>query len=187
MRMFIVGIIVVFVLIMVVLGWALARTRRAESALLNAKAEAESIQQTTLDASPIGIAYTDATNPNRRLIKAANRQMALIFGYLPEQLLGLETSRLHADRASHERWREAMAPRLAAGEVVREEVLMQRRNGEHFWCSLSLKAIDPDDLTRGVVWTCEDISERKEIETQLQLASRKPRRRTSQKAIFSPT
>ncbi len=173
MRMFIVGIVVVFVLIMVVLGWALARTRRAESALLSAKAEAESIQQTTLDASPIGIAYTDATNPNRRLIKAANRQMALIFGYLPEQLLGLETSRLHADRASHQRWREALAPRLAAGEVVREEVLMQRQNGENFWCSLSLKAIDPDDLTRGVVWTCEDIGERKEIEAQLQLASRK--------------
>ena len=184
MRLFIVGIILVFVLIMLALGWALSRARRAEDDLLVAKAEVEAIQQTTLDASPIGIAYTDASDIKHRVIRAANHQMAKIFGYLPEQLLGLETSRLHADRASHERWRENMAPRLSAGEVVREEVMMQRKDGAPFWCSLSLKAIDPDDLSHGVVWTCEDISERKEAEAQLQLASRKAEAASLAKSDF---
>jgi two-component system sensor histidine kinase/response regulator len=184
MRMFIVGIILLFVLIMLALGWALSRARRAEDDLLSAKAAIEAIQQTTLDASPIGIAYTDASDLKHRRIKAANHQMAKIFGYLPEQLLGLETSRLHADRATHERWRESMAPRLSAGEVVREEVMMQRKDGEPFWCSLSLKAIDPDDLSHGVVWTCEDISERKKTETQLQLAGQKAEAASLAKSDF---
>ena len=170
MQTFIVGIILVFILVMVALGWALTRTRRAEASLLHAKAEIEAIQQTTLDASPLGIAYTDATDLKHRLIKVANRQMEQIFGYPPEQLLGLETSRLHSDRATFEQMSRSLAPRLATGEVAREEAIMQRQNGDPFWCSLSIKAIDPTDLTRGVVWTCEDISERKEAEAKLRAA-----------------
>ena len=170
MQMFIVGIILVFVLAMLALGWALSRARRAENDLLTAKTEIEAIQQTTLDAAPLGIAYTDATDPKRRVIRRANRQMELLFGYLPDQMLGVETSRLHADRATYEQMSRDLVPILSAGKVVREELTMLRQNGEHFWCSLSLKAIDQDDLTRGVVWTCEDISERKKAETQLQLA-----------------
>ncbi|MDQ5906896.1 MAG: two-component system, sensor histidine kinase and response regulator [Pseudomonadota bacterium] len=158
---------VLFIGVMLILGWALLRTRRAEAELQAAKAESEAIQQTTLDASPIGIAYIDASDPMNRRVLAVNRQMAVIFGYEPEMMPGVSVRRLYAGQDTYARFSTTAPPALARGEVVREEVVMQRRNGMPFWCSLSIKAIDPAEITRGVVWTCEDISERKAVETAL--------------------
>lgn len=158
---------ILFVGVMFALGWALLRTRRAEAAMQAAKAEAEAIQQTTLEASPIGIAYIDTSDPSNRRILAVNHQMAAIFGYEPETMPGLSVRRLYAGQDAFERFNATAPGRLADGEVMREELVMQRRNGMPFWCSLSIKAIDPSDLGRGVVWTCEDISERKAVETAL--------------------
>jgi PAS domain S-box-containing protein len=157
-----------FIAVMAVVAWALVRARRAEADLLDAKHEIEAIQQTTLDASPIGFAYIDTSDPENRRIQAVNRQMAAIFGYEPEMMPGLSTRRLYSGMDTYQRISAEAPARLAHGEVMREEVVMQRRNGMPFWCALSIKAIDPEDIARGVVWTCEDISERKAAEVELQ-------------------
>ena len=162
------GALVLFVGVMVVLAWALLRARRAETDLLTAKLETEAIQQTTLDASPIGIAYIDTTNPENRRVSAVNRQMSVIFGYEPEMMPGLSVRRVFASQETYNHFSTTAPERLAQGEVLQEEVVMQRRNGMPFWCSLSIKAIDPANLSRGVVWTCEDITERKAAEVALQ-------------------
>ncbi|MCP5268655.1 MAG: response regulator [Zoogloeaceae bacterium] len=156
-----------FVSVMATLAWALLRTRRAEGALQEAKAETEAIQQTTLDAAPMGIAYVDTSSPDNRRITNANRQMAEMFGYPVEMMTGLSVRRLFAGQETYPSFSATVTDRLAAGEVVREEVVMQRRNGMPFWSSLSIKAINPADISRGVVWTCEDISKRKEAEAAL--------------------
>lgn len=157
-----------FVGVMLTLAWALLRTRRAEAALLGAKLETEAIQQTTLDASPIGIAYIDTSDPDNRRVSAVNRQMAAIFGYTPEMMAGISVRRLYANQDAYAHFCSRSPELLEQGEVVREEVVMQRRNGMPFWCALSIKSIDPADAARGVVWTCEDISERKAAEVALQ-------------------
>jgi len=164
---FIAAAFMLFVGVMLTLGWALLRTRRAESGLLAAQAETEAIQQTTLDASPIGIAYIDTADPDNRRIVAVNRQMAEIFGYGPEMMPGLNVRRLYAGSDTYNRFTAIAPEKLARGDVLREEVVMQRRDGMPFWCALSIKAIDPENLTR-VVWTCEDISARKASEAALQ-------------------
>ncbi|MFA7291583.1 MAG: response regulator [Rhodocyclaceae bacterium] len=160
--------LLLFVGVMVVLAWALLRARRAEADLLTAKLETEAIQQTTLDASPIGIAYIDTADPENRRISAVNRQMGVIFGYTPEMMPGLSVRRLYASQETYTHFSTTAPKHLARGEVVQEEVVMQRRNGMPFWCSLSVKAIDPADISRGVVWTCEEITERKAAEVALQ-------------------
>ncbi|MBW7903347.1 MAG: response regulator [Rhodocyclaceae bacterium] len=160
--------LLLFAGIMVSLAWAVRRARRAEAELKLAKSEAEAIQQTTLDASPIGIAFIDTTDPDNRRIRAVNRQMAAIFGYEAETMPGLAVRRLYAGQDTYQRFSQAATPQLASGKVLREEMVMQRRGGMPFWCALSVKAIDPDNLARGVVWTCEDISERKAAEAELQ-------------------
>jgi two-component system, sensor histidine kinase and response regulator len=157
-----------FVGVMAVLAWALLRTRQAEAELIDAKHEIEAVQQTTLDASPIGIAFIDTADPDNRRVLTVNRQMAAIFGYEAEMMRGMAVRRLYSGSETYRRLTDAAPERLARGEVMREEVVMQRRNGMPFWCSLSIKAIDPDNLRRGVVWTCEDISERKAAEVELQ-------------------
>ncbi|MBI2307666.1 MAG: response regulator [Rhodocyclales bacterium] len=157
-----------FVGVMLTLAWAVLRARRAEAQLKTAKSETEAIQQTTLEASPIGIAFIDTADPESRRILTVNRQMAEIFGYDADTMHGLNIRRLYASQEAYSRFAQTAAARLASGEVLREEMVMQRRGGMPFWCALSVKAIDPQDPTRGVVWTCEDISERKAAEAELQ-------------------
>jgi len=184
MRLFIVGSIVIFLLITATLVWTLARTRRAEENLRLAKAEIEAIQQTTLDASASGIAYVDTGDLEHRFVKLTNRQMAILFGYPANTMTGVDVSDLYGGLDIYERFTATLPPRLATGEVVRQDVLMRRHDGERFWCSLSIKAIDPADASRGVVWTCEDISEHKEAEAQLQLAREKAEAASLAKSEF---
>lgn len=157
-----------FVAVMLALAWALRRTRGAEAESQAAKTEAEAIQQTTLDASPIGIAFIDTTDDGNQRITAVNRQMAVIFDYEPEMMAGLNVRRLYANQGTYLQMSRSAPAQLAQGGVLREEVVMQRRSGMPFWCSLSIKAINPADIARGVVWTCEDITERKTAEATLQ-------------------
>ena len=167
MRLIIAAIVAGFALLMWMLGWALLQARRAEVGLRRAKEGLEAVQQTTLDAAAVGIAYVDTSNPADRRITRANRQMAAIFGYSEGGLIGLRTADLFPDARSHEQLASRVLPVLAAGEVLRMETQMRRRSGELFWSALSCKAIDPDDLGRGVVLTFDDITERKAAETEV--------------------
>jgi len=173
LRLFIVTSVLSFALLMGVLAWALLRTRRAEAALRLAKAEAEAVQQTTLDAAPLGIAYVDTSDISERRLLRVNRQLATIFGYEPGELLGMRVAELYPDNAAHLQYSEEFLPALRRGEVVHLEGQMRRRNGEVFWAAGSGKAVVPDDLSRGVVWTVEDISTRKATEAELQAAREK--------------
>ncbi|HJW02687.1 MAG TPA: response regulator [Azospira sp.] len=184
MRLFIAAIIAGFVALMAVLGWALLRARRAEVALTQAKEEVEAIQQTTLDASAIGIAYLDTSIPEERHIVLANTQMAEMFGYSLQEMVGLRARELYPDPEQFRRSSQGILPRLGKGEVMRRELLMRRRNGECFWCSVSGKAIDPTQIARGVVFTFEDISERKATEAELRGAREKAETASRAKSEF---
>lgn len=184
MRLFIAAIIVGFVALMAVLGWALLRARRAEVALTRAKEEVEAIQQTTLDASAIGIAYLDTRSPEERHIVLANTQMAEMFGYSLQEIIGLQARELYPDQEQFRRSSQGILPRLGRGEVMRRELLMRRRSGECFWCSVSGKAIDPTQISRGVVFTFEDISERKATEAELRAAREKAETASRAKSEF---
>lgn len=173
LRLFIVVSVLSFALLMGVLAWALLRTRRAEAALRLAKAGAEAVQQTTLDAAPLGIAYVDASDTNDRRLLRVNRQLAAIFGYEPGELVGLRIAELYPDSTSHLQFSEELLPALRRGEAVHLEGQMRRRNGETFWAAVSAKAVVPEDLSRGVVWAVEDISERKATEAELLAAREK--------------
>lgn len=173
LRLFIVGSVLSFALLMGVLAWALLRTRRAEAALRQAKAEAEAIQQTTLDAAPLGIAYVDAGEEGERRLLRVNRQMASMLGYEPGELVGLRTAELYPDNTTQVQFSEKLLPALRRGETVRLEGQMRRRNGEVFWAAGSGKAVDATDLSRGIVWAVEDISVRKATEAELQAAREK--------------
>ncbi|HJV28838.1 MAG TPA: response regulator [Aromatoleum sp.] len=170
MRQFLFAIVGGFVLLMAMLGWALLHARRAAADLKRAKDELEAVQQTTLDAAAVGIAYVSSSNPANRRILRANEQMAAIFGYPTAELIGLKTSALFPSSDSQHHLHHHVLPRLAAGKVLRAETQMRRRDGEVFWCALSGKAVDPDNLSRGVVWTFEDIGERKAAEAELRVA-----------------
>ena len=172
LRLFIAATVLVFLAIMVVLARSLIRTRRAEAELRAAQLETEAIQQTTLDAATVGIIYIDIKDVANLTIAAANRQMAAIFGYPPEELVGLGLVRLYADVGSFQAATDDLRQLLATGNVLRSEKLLRRKDGSLFWCALSAKAIDPADPTRGVVCLFEDISDLKRAAEDLESARR---------------
>lgn len=184
LRLFIYGSIVGFGVLMGVLAWALQRTRRAEGALRRAKGDAEAIQQTTLDAAPLGIVYIDSSDVGERRVLRANRHMAEMFGYPPAALVGLPVSELYPDPASHAAYSEEFLPLLRQGGTVYAEGQMRRRNGELFWVAASGRAVAADDLTRGVVWTLQDISQRKAAEAELRAAREKAETASRAKDTF---
>jgi PAS domain S-box-containing protein len=170
MRLFVVAIVAGFLLLMAFLGWALLRAHRAGLSLRKAIEEVEAIQQTTLDASPLGIGYVDHAAER---ILLANQQAAAIFGYAPEELTKLPIAALHPDAAAYAAFSAAVSADLERGLVPSREVLMRRRTGELFWCAVSGKAIETSGRPRRVVWTCEDISGRKAVEMELLAAREK--------------
>ncbi|HET6720851.1 MAG TPA: ATP-binding protein [Rhodocyclaceae bacterium] len=168
LRLLIGGLIGGLVVVLLLLGRALLVTRRTQEQLRLAKGEIEATQQTTLDASPIGIVYVDAANPLACRMVKVNRQMSRFFGRPADQLVGRPLSELLADRDDGAG--AAAAARLEAGEIVQREVRGRRQDGAIFWCAFAGKAVDPADPGRGVVWTLEDIDERKCAENQLREA-----------------
>lgn len=175
---------VLFVAIMLALGQVLNRALRAEAGLKQAKEETEAIQQATLDASPIGIAFVDGATTEPPRILTANRQMAAIFGYETGRLSGLGLKELFAEPEAHAEFVRMAASQLASGDVIGQEAVMLRREGTRFWCALSAKAIDPADPERGIVLTCEDVSPRKAVIAELEEEHRRAEAASQAKSDF---
>ena len=93
-----------------------------------------------------------------RILQKCNAQLGRIFGRPTENLLGQSTRDWYADEQTSFDMGKVYE-RLRQGDSVRHEVQMQRADGSVFWSRLSGRAIDPNDLSRGVVWTVEDITD----------------------------
>ncbi len=93
-----------------------------------------------------------------RILQKCNAQLGRIFGRQPESLIGQSTRDWYADEQTSFDMGKVY-DRLRQGDSVRHEVQMQRADGTNFWSRLSGRAIDPNDLSRGVVWTVEDITD----------------------------
>ena len=73
---------------------------------------------------------------------------------------------------------------LGRGEVFETELQMRRRDGTLFWCIFSGRAIDPDDLDRGSIWSLVDIGERKRAEDEVRRALEKEKELNELKSRF---
>jgi diguanylate cyclase (GGDEF)-like protein len=95
-----------------------------------------------------------------------------------EQAKGLCMKEIHVSKESYNEFGNSYYNSLRSGEMVRAEYRLKRRDGSVFWANLSGKAIDPNippDLSKGVVWMFDDITEKKENEEKLrELAVKDP-------------
>ncbi|MGB0713097.1 MAG: PAS domain S-box protein, partial [Gammaproteobacteria bacterium] len=111
-----------------------------------------------------------------RMLEAANVRLAEIFGYdSPEQMYGISMLELHLSEARFREFGEKYYEPLRQREQIHVEYQLKRRNGRAVWCLLSGAALDeakPADLSRGVIWTVDDITRRKAKEAQLEWANR---------------
>lgn len=106
-----------------------------------------------------------------RIIARCNQRLADFLGYQsPEEMTGLSMRDLHLSEKRYVAKGNSSNAALRAGKQVRDDYQLRRKDGSSIWCDISGKALDkasPPDLTKGIVYIVNDISQRKKMEEQL--------------------
>ncbi len=103
-----------------------------------------------------------------RVVQQANNKLSEIFDRPMEDLLGQSTRQWYPSEEAFQDIGAYAYNELAKGKVHQQEVQMIRADGTLFWCYLSGKLRDSNDISKGTVWMLEDITERKESEEKIQ-------------------
>ena len=108
---------------------------------------------------------------DRKIVKA-NQRFADIMDYKsPDDLLGLSMESFHLNNERFLEFGEKYFPIISQkGEALNIEFKMAKKDGTPIWCKMSGKALDrnlPADLSKGVLWTVNDISLRILYEQEL--------------------
>jgi PAS domain S-box-containing protein len=122
--------------------------------------------ETVLSTVMVGIAHI-----KKRRIVSCNRRLEEIFQYEPGELIGKSTERLYD---LHKTFRYVGDTVYGIGGEVSEhpvEVRMQRKDGSLFWGTVTGRAVDPSRPDDGSIWSCSDITERKQAEEQIHIAA----------------
>ena len=139
----------------------ISERKRTEAALDRALRE----QQILFDNVLGGIMFTKG-----RVIVRCNRGLEEILGYEPGELDGKPTRIFYKSDEDYENLFGKALPVLSAGGIAQGEVEYVRKNGGTLWLVYSGRAIDPKDLSQGVVWVGQDIGAQKRTEAALKLA-----------------
>jgi PAS domain S-box-containing protein len=113
--------------------------------------------QAIFDNSLVGIAVLSS---DQKVIRA-NSRFATIFGYSVGEMSLVAPDKFHVTSRAFDDFMARHYGRLAEREITQLEYQFRRKNGAVFWSQVSAKAIDPQDLSRGVIFVIEDISDRK--------------------------
>jgi diguanylate cyclase (GGDEF)-like protein/PAS domain S-box-containing protein len=105
---------------------------------------------------PLGIAFT-----RERRFFLCNPKFADMFGYAPEELIGMAGDVVYASRESYQALGEIAGPVLSAGRQLDVEWEVRRKDGSTFVCRMIAKTLDPADPQQGTVWIVEDITDRR--------------------------
>jgi PAS domain S-box-containing protein len=135
----------------------LAERKRAEQKVQTLVKE----QQVILNTLSTGVIYVK----DRKMIWS-NAAFRTIFGYSQSEADGLDTRSLYADAGDYERLGQKGYESIAKGDTYSMEGSAKKKDGSIFWMSLTGRAVDPDNLSEGSIWTFRDISARKQAEAE---------------------
>ncbi|SMO52697.1 hybrid sensor histidine kinase/response regulator [Solitalea koreensis] len=130
------------------------------------------------DSNPIGMAITD--NENGKYIYV-NESLLASFGYTKEEAIGKTSVELNLVSEEHRERTKALYKQY--GYVKDAENIVQRKNGEKIWALTSIQPIEigADKFT---LTSFHDITHRKEMERQLEIAKKKAEESNALKDAF---
>ena len=138
-------------------------------------AERDVILQSTL----VGITFSVS---HRHLW--VNETFAHMLGYQREELIG-QLSRVHfPDDESYEAFGYTAYRILASGRPCVTERWQKRKDGTLIWCQIYGNYVDPDDLSKGTIWTFLDITDHKRAEEEIRKSLAKERELNELKSRF---
>ncbi|MDP2809220.1 MAG: diguanylate cyclase [Rhodocyclaceae bacterium] len=123
--------------------------------------------QAIFENAAIGIVYSCGHR-----IERCNRRIAEIFGYEVEELVGQEAAILYASTDDYVRLRHAARADLLAGRTFDGNAEMRRKDGTAVHVHISGRLVDSAAAEPAVVWTIENITEKREMLQRLEMAQR---------------
>ena len=139
-------------------------------------------QELIFEQSTIGITFMR----DRRFLRV-NAMFAEIFGYSPSELIDSGSRLLYPDDRGFQELEWRGYTLIAQGGTYRGEHRMKRKGGQMIWCSLTGRAVDPTDPSRGVIWIVEDITERRWAHEELRAAKAAAEHASVMKSRFLAT
>jgi PAS domain S-box-containing protein len=139
----------------------ITKREKAEEKLL----AASSLNKALLDNSAVGIFLA---SPDRMIIETSKRACAM-FGYGPDEMVGKSFRLIHVSDESFEEFGVQYHYLLSEGRANIEYPFV-KKNGVKMWCSVSGTPLDESDLAKGIIWTLQDITERKAAERAMLIA-----------------
>ncbi|HEY5798699.1 MAG TPA: bifunctional diguanylate cyclase/phosphodiesterase [Burkholderiaceae bacterium] len=127
-------------------------SRRDQLALRQTMIEVEAIMTN----ASISILFT-----KNRQITRYNRGFAEMFGYGPEEALGMPGAALYPGADEYARVGSLAFPLLSVGRQFQTETEMQRKDGSRLWAQLIGYVVNPEDTAAGTIWIIEDRTEHK--------------------------
>lgn len=121
-------------------------------------------------ATPVGIGVAVG-----RVIREANETMCRMAGYDREELIGQSTRILYDSDVEFEQVGAELYSKLKTDGQMTGEITARRKDGSRFPMLLSASPLDLADLSRGIVFTSMDISERRKAEQAIKLSEEKHR------------
>ena len=137
--------------------------KQAENALrLN-----EQRMKAILRASPIGIGLMI-----NRQFNWANEMMSQLTGYDKDTLIGLEISKLYANKEKYDQIGKKLYDRVFQAEIGEVTTQWIRKDGTLFDCKIRAYILKKNDLNQGVIIAVTDISKAKHLEGRLRQAQK---------------
>lgn len=113
--------------------------------------------QAIFDNSLVGIAVMDAEGQVMRF----NKRFAEMFQHDAGVLGQMAMADLHYSRKACAEFLHQYHLAVANKGMMQMDYQFVRGTGSRFWCQVSAKPIDPTEMSRGVIWVFEDITERR--------------------------
>ncbi|MBC3869011.1 PAS and helix-turn-helix domain-containing protein [Undibacterium oligocarboniphilum] len=112
--------------------------------------------------APIGMCVSQ-----HRIIHACNHDLARMFGYRQEELIGQSFQILYPSHDEFERTGARITPIMNAKGYYSDERIMKRANQELFWCHVSGRGLAKDNPHAAGIWTFEDLSSKRSVTAEL--------------------
>ncbi|MEJ2719469.1 MAG: PAS domain S-box protein, partial [Deltaproteobacteria bacterium] len=101
-------------------------------------------------------------------LKWVNEAWAKIYGFDREnEYLDQSVEKLYASHKEYKRATKKLYENIETGAITQTDTKCRRTDGSVFDAVLRIKAVDPSDLSKGVIAAVSDISERKAAEERL--------------------
>lgn len=140
--------------------------KRTQARLHQALTELELI----LEHASLGITRV-VRSPAGRVMRLVNRGLEQILGYAHGELEGRDTRAIAPNDEEYDAFHRIYDEILVHGDVHRCEQALRRKDGRIILTQMVGIAIDPKDMTKGVIWLIEDITERRAAEDRLRTSN----------------